>query len=41
MGAPFVPPNGTPFYVEGFRFPELVSAEQARAAVGVRRFAAL
>lgn len=33
-GAPFVPPNGTPFYVEGFRFPELVSAEQARAAVG-------
>lgn len=29
-GSPFVAPNGTPFYVEGFKFPELVNAEQAR-----------
>lgn len=32
-GAPFVPTNGTPFYVVGFKFPELTNAEQARAAV--------
>lgn len=33
-GAPFVPTNGTPFYIEDFKFPELANAEQARAAVG-------
>lgn len=31
-GAPFVGPNGTPFYVPDARFPELGDAAQARAA---------
>jgi imidazolonepropionase-like amidohydrolase len=35
-GMPFVPPNGTPFYVAPIRLPELASPDAARAAVRER-----
>jgi imidazolonepropionase-like amidohydrolase len=35
-GLPFVPPSGTPVYVEPLKLPELASAAQARLAVRAR-----